>query len=381
VTIPGGHGFKVGDTIIASGLSGTGITYFANVTTLVTAVGSATQFSYTDSINNSTASTQSVSGSFVGNITIATAYFYDYGYPTRTIGAATRNNTADVTMDGQLAINAQVAGNAMVAKGNASNFSAEAIFADANGNARFGIDSQGMASLGNVFDWRENWLWAAGLGATSASPLTNSSNVWAWTVATGTPTYSSGTGFNNSPIGQSLVMNIPATLNSAALLRTTSLSLAPYRLTNLYAVLEWTASLSVVTSNGVTITMGMNNGNPTSTSTPGGFRFVKASADATWQCYTDDGSVIWKADSGVAPVAGNANAFRIEFYGAGTPAGAATVKFYIDNLLVATSTTAIFTSGVVQICFSALNTVASAMTIGLGPLRFMFNQVASPLIP
>lgn len=377
VTIAAGHGLKVGDTITISGLSST--TWFNALTTTVVSVTSATVFTYSDGKPNTSGSTQTVTGTATGGL-VTTFDLLDYGYQTRVLGLASRNNTADMILDGQVTINAQTAGNALVAQGNASNFSALAVFKDANGNAHFGVDDAGFPSLGNYFEFRENWLWASSLVSASANPVTNSNTVWSFGTAVGTPTYSGNTGWATSPVGAGISITSPTTSGSQALLASTAVVVFPSRLANLYMVMEWLADMSIVGANNASHFMGLTNGSIVGVTHPGGYYFTKTSAQTNWQCVTDDATTTTTIDSGVTPVAGFPNAFRIEFYGSSSAVGSATVKFYIDNNLVGTSQTNIYALGGLLIRFGTVITAtASVQSLRLGPIRFMYNQVASPL--
>jgi hypothetical protein len=66
--------------------------------------------------------------------------------------------------------------------------------------------------------------------------------------------------------------------------------------------------------------------------------FRKAAGDTNWQCRVADGAAATTATSGVPPVEDVPQLFRIEYHGVNTPVGVenvnATVRFYIDDVLV-----------------------------------------------
>jgi hypothetical protein len=272
---------------------------------------------------------------------------------------------------------------AMQMTGNASNFSALASWRDAANNLHFGIDDAGLPSLGNRTEFRETWMWAGSLAAATASPVTNSSTVWNFTFATGAPTYSAASGWTGYGHGGGLQLNLPTTTGTTALLATNVGLFSLAHLTNIYGVLEWAASLSIVGANNYTYNMGFANGTMGSAN-PGGAFFQKTSAQTNWQCVTNNAGASQSTiiDSGVAPVAGVPNNFRIEHYGAGSTVGATTIKFYIDNALVATSNivSAVHSTSPVKIQFAATATAtATAQTLQLGHVTMMYNNVATPL--
>jgi hypothetical protein len=88
----------------------------------------------------------------------------------------------------------------------------------------------------------------------------------------------------------------------------------------------------------------MGSVSPTLTETPNGsiagFRYSTAAGDVNWQCVSGNSSVNQQiTNSGVPFADGTAYLFRIVF-------GTAKVKFYIDEILVATHTTHVPASGV-----------------------------------
>lgn len=382
-TIANGHGLRVGDTFTLTSADAN----FASGTYTVATTASATVFTYSNAGSNVTSANVAIS--YTGP-TVPGATFIDYAYPARTIGSATRNNTADATFDGQVVVNAQTAGNAMVHKGNASNFSAQELWEDSAGSAHFGVDDAGFPSIGSRFEWRETFLWATGTtiasGALTNSSLTNGASVWVANAATGALG-----GFGNSS-GQDSVRAWPTgiTINpgstgSAQFITVKSVvSILPQNQTNLYAVIEYPITLSVIGANNVTFRHGMSNTELTAATNPThpkGWYFEKASTDTNWQACTDDGTTTNKQNTNVAPTANRAQMFRIEFYGSGTTTGAATVKFYIDSTLVATSTTNVYTAAGVFFNFGGNpSATATSQTIALGPMFIMYNLVPTPLI-
>lgn len=284
------------------------------------------------------------------------------------------------TLTGTVSLPGAATGQKLISKNNASNFSAQATWQDSNSRTHFGIDAAGLPSLGSRVEFRDNVEWTLGLVGTTTSPVPNSTNRWVYinTTSGGLTAVTSTT----SPASIALKIDPGTAINSVGLLWTNGNILSPQNLTNLYVVMEWEAQLSIVGANNVTYAMGLANANVVSTTHPGGWYFQKASANTNWQCITDDAATTNSQDSGVPPVANTPQAFRIEFYGSGSFTGVKTVKFYINNALVATSTTNVFSTGTVGMQFGGkVTAAAAAQGLTLGPIMLMFNRVATPLSP
>lgn len=274
-----------------------------------------------------------------------------------------------------------------------SQVTATALYEDQSGNLRFGVDSQGMPSLGSRIEFRDDYRWGADTtiasGALSAVALTNSGDVWKATAAAGAlGGFVNGTGFaTNYPDATGITIT-PGTGASGQFISVKQALplIVPQNLTNLYVATEWATVLSVIGTNNVTYREGMSNAELTSGATdpahPKGWYFEKLSTDTNWQCVTDDGTTTTRTSSAVPPVASTAQMMRIEYYGSGTSLGALTVKFYIDNTRVCTNTTNVYNTASVFFNYGANPTAAAAsQNMAVGPVTIWFNQRSSGLIP
>lgn len=369
VNVTGGHGLRVGDTITLT-TTGTDITNFGSGVITVTVVNSATQFVYTFNATGGNA-TSSNSATLTAGPSITTSSFTDYGYPTRTIGSAARNSTADVNMDGRLSLQSPTS----------SSRSALQTWADSAGNSHYGVDAFGFDSLGSKFEFRENWLMGQTLSASTNAPFTG--GVWAYNSsanATG-GTSTAATFLSGSPIASGLRMGTGTASGNGITLSMSSALFNPAGITNSYAILEFPLYLTAVGANNATFRIGMSNiglGN----AHPKGYYFSKTSSDTVWQCNCDDGTTTNTAPSGVAPVANTIQIMRIEYYGAGTALGTRTAVFKIDGVTVATLTSNVYNGDFVVVTAQATATATiTQLFMGIGPVLMQYNMVASPQTP
>jgi hypothetical protein len=260
---------------------------------------------------------------------------------------------------------------------------------DSANSARFGVDSSGLPSLGSRFEFREDWLWTASgagasttLAASQTNTVINSNTTWSYTSTANATGFTNTSGFATGTPVQSGITIGSGTANTNSTLFKQNTAFIVFNVTNTVIVAEWQMAMDVIGANSATMAAGITN-NGVNAAHPGGYYFQKASANTNWQCMTDTGAAgPTAADSGVPPVAGTAQMFRVEVYGSGTPIGATTAKYYIGSTLVCNTTTNVFTGG--SMLFTFYNTATAATTqrnLSVGPLLLMFNQVPSALIP
>jgi len=278
-------------------------------------------------------------------------------------------------------------------KAKASTTTSLASFSDSSGNARFGVDESGLDSLGYSFDQRYNWLaagqWAGtiNLVASTATPTTPAGAYadWVYTSSVNATGSVLTSGFaSNSPAASGLSIGTGTASTNAMLVRT-PLVLHPGNLSNMKIICEGPVNVSTAgtgANSAYTVRWGLANGG-ISVTNPGGYFFQKTSASANWFAVTDDGAANTPVDTGVAFTT-NAQYLRIEYYGAGTTVGGGTktVKFYIDNTLVATRTANVYSAS--SVGFQAWATATGAITqqsLAIGPVRVKANLVASALVP
>ncbi len=269
-----------------------------------------------------------------------------------------------------------VGGSQLLAQAIAAQTTPIQTWADSAGTKHSGTDSEGLPSLGGYLRFQEHWCWTTTVAPTS--PMVNSAGVWTYANTTST---GAGSGFavvSGVSFTCALLIN-PGTVNGSSG-DVTGPGVNAGAFTNLYIVHEWPGRLSLIGANNATYVMGAANGNLATAANPNGWWFSKTSAQTNWQCNTDDGvTTSGPTDTGVPPVANVYQMFRIEFYGAGTPLGAKTVKFYIDGTLISgcTKTANVgATSEFPQFGVKLTNT-ASAQTMSIGPMLQIYNEVAT----
>jgi hypothetical protein len=250
---------------------------------------------------------------------------------------------------------------------------------DSLGNVRFGLDSQGIPSLGGLMDWRENWDWTQGVSNNLQVPITNSSNRYT-AIQAGSPTgISAGSSVSGYPIAGFLLNVNPGTASGSQLaLANRVYFVDTSRLNGFYFVFEWDAYLTIVGANNVTWTHGLCNSTITN-ALPRGYYFRKASANTNWQAVSDNGTTATAVDTGVAPVASTMQKFRIEFYGSGTPTGAAQARFYINNNPVATISANQPATNLAPQWGGNVTAAASSQNMTVGPARFLCNTFTTNL--
>jgi hypothetical protein len=383
-TIPTGHGLKVGDTFTLTSADTTN--FPSGVYTVGTVTGS-TVFTYGNATPPTNTTSANVAISYIGGTVAAPASvpiasFTDYGYPARVVGSTVRNNTGDVVFDGRVTMQAPAA----TATG------AQLVHRDSAGFAHYGVDAFGLPSLGSRFEFRENWLWtatAAGASTTLTASQTNATinnnTTWAYTSTANATGFTNLSGFaGGTPVNAGITIGSGTAAGTNSTLLRMPTPFMVFNVTNTAIVAEWPMVVSAVGANGVTVAAGVSN-NGVNVAHPGGYWFEKGNGDTNWKCMTDTGTVGPTANStlqSIAPVAATAQIFRIEVFGAGTPYGAATAKFYVDGVLMCNTTTNVFTGG--SLLFSAYNAITVGSTqrnLSIGPLLLMFNQVPSLSMP
>jgi hypothetical protein len=218
VTNAAGHGFMKDDFFSLTNSSN--LTHFANnVAYQVTTVLNATQFQYTDSTGG--AFTGTATADYSAAVGVTTSSVIDYGQPTRTIGAGTRNNTADTIFDGRVIVKTPTPPTATQLAAAQTILPASQVWQDSAGISHYGIDGFGFPSLGSRFEMRENWMMNQTLSASQTGAVitgglwkyTTSVNATGFTntsgLATGFPsasgvTIGTGTANTNSTIVQSI---------------------------------------------------------------------------------------------------------------------------------------------------------------------------------
>jgi hypothetical protein len=276
-------------------------------------------------------------------------------------------------------------------KAKASTTAAIASWSDSSGNARYGVDVEGLPSLGSNYKYQLSFL--CGLGASTSITLTASQTNQTPTGCSPDWIYSTSANATGSVASSGLAANSPVNgLSLGSGTASTNFTLArsiqfvnPQNLTNLEIVFEEPVNVSTAgtgANSAYTVKVGLVNSNLTAAN-PGGYYFQKTSASANWFCVTDDGAANTPVDTTVAFTT-NVQMLRIEYYGSGTTVagGTKTVKFYIDSTLVCTRTANVFSTGPVG--WNAYITATGAIaqqSLGAGPAILQYNEVAAALIP
>jgi hypothetical protein len=289
-TVTGGHGLRISDPVTIVGGTGSGTATFASGSFTVVAVTNATVFTYVDASNAGTGTL--AGGSYVGPAN-PTTNFNDYGAQSRTIGAASRNTTGDVAFDGQVRVSAQQAGQSVVISGNTSNSSAQLVHKDDQGAIRSGVDAFGFPSVGQRYEFRENWLSGGSLAASTALvtiPSTNSA--WKWSSTANATGFVNTTGIGTgSAAATGLTIGSGTVSGNGAALQMAGSLFAPQNLNNLKCVVEWPQVMSIIGGNGATIKVGVCFvGSLISAANPGGWFFQKVTGNNNWQCVADSGA-------------------------------------------------------------------------------------------
>lgn len=261
---------------------------------------------------------------------------------------------------------------------------------DSSGNAHYGVDSYGLPSLGARFEHRINFQCAslAAGGITLTASATNSTPAgcipdWAYSSTANATGFVVSSGLaTGSPISSGVAIG-SGTLSTNATVLQAPPFVNPNNLTNLEIVAEWATSTGATGVIAATARAGLSNLVMNAANTnPGGYYFQKTSASANWFCVTNDGAAGTPVDTTVASTSAAAQMMRIEYYGAGTPLGAKTVKFYIDGTLVCTRTANVYSAA--QVMWNAYITATggiSQVTLSTGPVLLQYNQVAAAMVP
>ena len=228
---------------------------------------------------------------------------------------------------------------------------------DLSGHERWMVDHSGLPG-GPINVFREEWrvpFTANTTGAISVNPF------W-YMAAAGTPSSSGpeAAGTSTSAYGgNAMRLQILNTLNNKLTLS------SQLQQMKLLASQSWSfwfdfAMDSNANPNGFTFWAGLSGSRDPSAPASGYAWFKKASTDTNWKCETNDGTTTNSQDSGVAPSTGYASIqrFKIEVHGASTYVGANTIRFFINDAIVATSTTNLPTAAQ-YIAFGGLCTTGS----------------------
>ncbi len=250
---------------------------------------------------------------------------------------------------------------------------------DVNGNLRSGCDSMGLPSLGS-YHYQSQCF-----GSMGSTPVTSGflgSTGWAIQVSGGGGAHAAGTVTfdTTSVIGMGLFIDPSATANNYSVVYNNNYpSLAADNSTVLVA--EWSAMFTTQTSN---VVAHMSLANSAQMAHPNGFGFWWPGS-GNWQWYTDNGTTrtITACSVGVAPTANRFQRFRIEYYGSASPAGAKTVKLYIDGTLVQTITGASVVTPTGDGFEAGVQVIANGGTPYLVIAEYYewYNLVASPFNP
>lgn len=378
VNVPNGHGLRNGDSFTITS-NDANIPFSSQTFTPVT-VNSATQFQF----SNPGANAATLSGSTITYVTpfIAICSFTDYGYSPRvletipvgngdtTLTQIDRNRSADLAVEGQTT------------------------FRDSAGTLRYGVDANGLPSLGHRFEYREHWMWGGATSWTSSTHaslvLPNSSNVW---ILNSNSTAGSGfvnsTGWtpNNAGTG-GLTLNAGTSANGLIQIQMGSPFIQPANVSNLVTVGEWGFAMSLVAANGTTYRHGWSHvtattGTGTLSATSVGAWFESTNG-AAWSCKTNTTGTVTTTVTTNVPVAATGQIFRIEQYGIGTPYGPSPlVKFFIDGTLVCAHTSNVYSTDTItwNITATVGAGAVSAQTASVGSVLLWANQIASPAAP
>lgn len=274
-------------------------------------------------------------------------------------------------------------------------------FRDSGGTLRYGVDANGLPSLGHRFEFRESWMWGGATSWTSSTHaalvLPNSSNVWILNSGA-----NAGSGFvnstgwtpNNAGTG-GLTFNAGTAGGAAATIaiQMGSPFIKPSNVPNLAIIGEWGFAMNTTVGNGTVYRHGWSHVTSTTgtgaltgaVGTPTNGAWFESLNGAAWSCKTDNvagGGTTTTTVSGTSPVVSTGQIFRIEQYGAGTPYGQNTVKFFIDGTQVCLHTTNIYVADTITWNISAfVPTSAISQTASMGSLFLWSNLIESPAAP
>jgi hypothetical protein len=245
-------------------------------------------------------------------------------------------------------------------------------YRNAAGNFRTGIDHTGYPT-GHILTFSE--FWPVSLSTTNSSTSFASNGTWTLAVgnAAGSNAINTQTGSATYPIN-----SIQVTVGTNASDQVNVNHLGSYHSASTESVCEFDLFMDTIGANNVTLDIGMTlftlfNGSNH------GYYFEKTSANTNWQAVTISAGTSTKTDTGVPPVSNTPQRFRMEYHGSASPYGAATVLFFINDVLVATSTTNVTVNQSLSISFLGARTAANSTHVNLGMVRLIQNLFADPL--
>lgn len=249
-------------------------------------------------------------------------------------------------------------------------------------------DVFGYRAYNPAVQFRENWLTYFSIDDTVAPAMAWPGSPWRVSgdqIAAGFLVESppAGVGSNNFPVAT--IKPGTGAANKDAFIFTGGEDLSPAGVAGagaFFAVgvagtkfaMEWAAALSAVGANDTTYNMGLDDAAPPDNCYSNNLavndyaQFRKTSAQTTWRAVTCNGTTETVTDTGVTPTAGGYNLFRIEY-----DKDAASYKFYIDNVLVATHTTNLPSAVNLRAAFGGTRTAAASSFMTLGPVIASVN--------
>jgi hypothetical protein len=189
----------------------------------------------------------------------------------------------------------------------------------------------------------------------------------------------------NSPVMEFKIQN-PATSQAVALYR----NFNHRDVDDLCVVMEFRAHLDTIGASGVDCWLGLAQGNVLPISTTDHLTFTKLSTDTNWFISAADGSAQTRFDTGVPPVVGVFQTFRVEYHGLNTPVGVlhgfGVGRFFIDGTFVGEIGDANVPSGTDQFNLSiGAKATATGPTadveMRVGPIRYAYNEVLDGDVP
>lgn len=232
------------------------------------------------------------------------------------------------------------------------------------------VDHNGLFTMGRVSHRREEW-WTSFSIAGASTAVVSANQTWFVTqvgAAAQTQTAIETTGSNIVVLQPSNVLN-----NKSAIATNQTVM---YPGSTVTSVFECEAAFDQVGANSLTGWIGFC-GAKDPTAPAGGFAwFKRASTDTNWRCQTNDGATTNDLDSGVAPTTAYQR-FRIEVHGSATPYGAATVRFFINEALVQTSTSNLPTAGLFMVMGCLATAAGTGHSMAVSPVSLSNNRTAA----
>lgn len=137
-------------------------------------------------------------------------------------------------------------------------------------------------------------------------------------------------------------------------------------------------SMDAIGNNGMTHWFGFSGSKDASAPASGYAWFKKATTDTNWQCQTNNGATTTNVDSGVVPtIDGTMQRLRIEHHGSASPFGAVTTRFFINDVLVATSTTNLPTAAQYVVFGSLCTSGGTGHDCDVGTVELSVNRYAA----